>query len=459
MEVKESLKFTTNLYAFLNNLGMHVQPVEFVQTTFAVKQIKPDTPEEFKNVIIPIMAKNMNQAVLIRHAIDFILTTSGNWDAIKDTISFDQIDQGILKEAAPTIAKMADWIENPDLFYKMLEQLYRKLYEQYDDRAIRSGYTMLSDALELNKPEKEIVALTKVLELNGWCSEDIAKIRSIIEGMVIFIRRNISEFLISASKVISMTGFMHPSMPKSGQRDLWDIPLFFLSRKELEQVNVLVRRVALRFRDKLRQRQYGLNTNEVSIRKTLRLNTGMDNIIHLDYKRIKKLESPLIVLCDVSSSMRNYARFFLQFLSVVKDVFRKVKVIIFVSSIHEITSLIKTKPDDEVISTIFAEYPEARTYTDYGSVFKQFVEQYFGTVTAKTRLLVVGDGRTNHLYPGDEELEKIKKKAKEIIWFNPEENYNWYLGDSEMSLYMQYTDRIFTVRTLRELISALESIA
>lgn len=458
MEIKESIKFITKVYNFLSGLGLPVYPVEFAQVIYVVEQSKPRDHSSLIKIILPIMSRNKEQYLLLKDIVSFVLETSDEWEMVGNVFGFKHIDSLILRESAPTITKLMEWISHPELFYKRLQELYMQLNARYGDRILNSGYMFLSEALELDKHEKELVSLSKALELAGWCKDDIIKIITTIQNMLTFIRRNISEFVLNASKVSGMVSNMHSNEPKSGEKELWNIPLSFLSKKDIDTINQIIRRMAIHFREDVKRRQYGIPTRNVSVRQTFRLNAGRDTLIQLGYSKIKKLESPLIVLCDISGSMRNYARFFMQFISIVKDTFKKLRVFVFVSGVEDVTLLVKNKPTDDLIDRIFADYREARTYTDYGNTFRQFVSKYLGLVTSKTRLLIIGDGRTNYQYPGDKELALLKKRVKDIFWFTPDENYNWFIGDSEMNLYSQYTDKLFVVKTLGELKTALQSL-
>ncbi len=458
MEVAESVKLASRLYTFLAGLGMPVSPVEFAQTAFTIEQSRPDTYDALKRTIVPIMAKNKEHQVLLQQIMDFLLTTSDDWERLGQTLGSRVIDPDILRQTAPSIARMAAWLNHPELFYKRLQDLYRELYDRYGERVMNSGYMMLSDALELGRPEKELAALAGALGLAGWSPAEIKQLISAIENMLLFVRKGISEFIMNASKVMGAVSVLHAGEPKSGPKELWNIPLSFLSMKDMEAINQIIKRLALRLRQDIRRRQYGVLSSEVSIRQTLRSNAGRDALIQLGHSKIKKLESPLIVLCDISGSMRNYARFFMQFISIIKDTFKRLRVFVFVSDIQDVTSLVRSRPADEAIDRIFADYREARTYTDYGNVFRQFTRKGLGLVTTKTRLLIIGDGRSNYQYPGDQELATIRKKSKDILWFTPDEQYSWFVGDSEMNLYSRYTDELFVVRTLGELTIALESL-
>ncbi len=458
MEIEASIRLTTRVYNFLSGLGLPVSPVEFSQAVYVIGMTAPRDHEALKRAVIPIMARNREQYTLLHQIFDFLRAASGDWDKLGEMAGLQHIDPRLLRETAPTIAKFIDWASRPELFYRRLQELYTDMQTRYQDRMLNSGYLLLSDALELDRTGQELVVLGKALELAGWCPEDIRAVTAVIENVLAFVRRALSEFIMNASKVTGLTAALHSQEPKSGEKELWNIPLSFLSKKDIITINSIIRRMALRFRDDVRRRQYGIITKDVSIRRTFRLNAGRDTLIQLGYGKINKLESPLVVLCDISGSMRNYARFFMQFISVVKDTFKKLRVFVFVSGLEDVTRLVKTKPGEELIDRIFADYREARSYTDYGNVFRQFTAHHLGSITSKTRLLIIGDGRTNYQYPGDEELEMLKKRVKDILWFTPDEQYSWYTGDSEMNLYSRFTDELFVVRTLGELQTALQSL-
>ena len=56
-------------------------------------------------------------------------------------------------------------------------------------------------------------------------------------------------------------------------------------------------------------------------------------------------------------------------------------------------------------------------------------------ITARTTVIVLGDGRTNNLDPRTDILRRISERSKRIIWLNPESRFAWGTGDSEMPRY------------------------
>ena len=156
MEVKESIGFTTRIYNFLSGLGLPVSPVEFAQAVYSIEQAKPKTYDALKRIVVPIMARNKEQHLLLLQIIDFLMNTSEDWERLGNSMGIKHIDPLILRESAPTIAKILDWVAHPELFYKRLQELYLELHDRYQERMENSGYMLLAEALELDRPEKEL---------------------------------------------------------------------------------------------------------------------------------------------------------------------------------------------------------------------------------------------------------------------------------------------------------------
>ena len=51
--------------------------------------------------------------------------------------------------------------------------------------------------------------------------------------------------------------------------------------------------------------------------------------------------------------------------------------------------------------------------------------QFFAAVNEKTTVLIIGDGRNNYNRPNDWVLREIRRKAKQLIWLNPESRMTW----------------------------------
>jgi hypothetical protein len=52
----------------------------------------------------------------------------------------------------------------------------------------------------------------------------------------------------------------------------------------------------------------------------------------------------------------------------------------------------------------------------------------------------------------------MARRARAVYWFDPEPRAEWNSTDSVIGAYAPYCDRVFEVRTLRQLAAAVEAI-
>ena len=73
-------------------------------------------------------------------------------------------------------------------------------------------------------------------------------------------------------------------------------------------------------------------------------------------------------------------------------------------------------------------------------------------------MIMVGDARNNFNPPRLEALETIKRRARRIVWFNPENKALWGTGDSDMPKYLPLCNQVHVVSTLAELTAAVDGL-
>ena len=160
----------------------------------------------------------------------------------------------------------------------------------------------------------------------------------------------------------------------------------------------------------------------------------------------------VVVLCDVSDSVRNASRMMLLFVHTLQTLFSRVRSFIFVSEIGEATRFFKdTKPEDAMDSALAGDIISLASNSNYGRALSDFVRGQLGSVTRRTTVLVIGDGRNNHNPSSLWALEELKRKAKRVVWICTEPRSSWGFGDSEMLNYERACHQVVTVQTLDDL--------
>jgi hypothetical protein len=169
--------------------------------------------------------------------------------------------------------------------------------------------------------------------------------------------------------------------------------------------------------------------------------------------RTRRPQRPdVVVLCDVSDSVRNASRLMLLFTWSLQSLFNRVRSFIFVSELGEVTKHFKdAKPEDALEAALSGEVISLSSNSNYGNALSTFTKSYLGSVTRKTTVFVIGDGRNNFNAPHVWALEDLKRKAKRVVWICTEPKANWGFGDSEMANYSRAVSQVVTVLSLADL--------
>ena len=231
-------------------------------------------------------------------------------------------------------------------------------------------------------------------------------------------------------------------------------------RAELEES---LRRLLRSLRGAPRPRRKAAARGVVDGARTMRANMRYDGIPFRPVTVSKVEDRPrLLVLCDVSLSVRAAARFTLHLVHSLQSVASQVRTFVFVDDCVEITDLFAEHRIEEALSLVMPGLPAGGLVdvdgdSDYGSAFASFLEDHGSAVTRRTTLVVLGDGRGNGNDPRIPAFEELTRRARETVWLTPEPKYSWPLGRCDLPLYAEYCDRVQVVRNLHGLDLAAEA--
>jgi hypothetical protein len=240
---------------------------------------------------------------------------------------------------------------------------------------------------------------------------------------------------------------------RRSQSTVEDRPLHLLSRAEIEIAQRSVRALAEKLKARLIRRQRSKRRGQLNPRRTLRKNLAAGGVPMVPQFRTRRPARPdVIVLCDVSDSVRVTSRMMLLFTYTLQSLFSRVRSFIFVSELGEVTRFFKdARPEEAVDAATQSGVISLASNSNYGNALAEFTRGSLGSVTRKTTVLVIGDGRNNHNPPQVWALEDVKRKAKRVVWIATEPRQNWGFGDSEMLRYEKAVSQVVTVQTLSDL--------
>jgi len=216
-------------------------------------------------------------------------------------------------------------------------------------------------------------------------------------------------------------------------------------------VRAMARRLAQRHARSRRQRQRG----QLDVRRTLRRNAGFGGVPFDTVWRTRTLDRPRIVtICDVSGSVRAFARFLLLFVYSLSDVVGDIRSFAFSGSLVEVSDLFDAMPVEAAVDTVLRDVGGG---SDYGGMLGD-LERLLPDIDRRTTVLMLGDARNNRAPARADVMELLHRRARRVVWLNPEPRSYWGLGDSEMPRYAPHCSRVFECSTLRHLERVLDQL-
>ncbi len=233
---------------------------------------------------------------------------------------------------------------------------------------------------------------------------------------------------------------------------------YYLSEDDIRRMREAVTKLAQRLKNVVSIRRKRGKRGKLDLKATMRKNLqygGVPFKIHFDRKMKDKPQ--VMVLCDVSDSVRNVSRFMLQFVYSLQDLYSRVRSFIFVSELGEVTQLFEEQDITAAIEqALSGSLINVFAHSDFGRAFRSFHREFLSAVNKKTTVIILGDARNNYNLPHEWVLKEIRQRAKQVFWLNPENRLTWGFGDSEMDRYIPHCDVVEECRNLNQLYRVID---
>ena len=235
-------------------------------------------------------------------------------------------------------------------------------------------------------------------------------------------------------------------------------------RTDLEEMRREIFPLARRLATRLAKEQHSRHarTAPLDFRRTVRASIATGGVPITTHHRPKRPHrTDLVVLCDVSGSVANFAQFTLLFVFALREVFQSMRAFTFIDHVHEVTGHFRPGADPvDVLADLSASASHAALWgrTNYGRAFTKFAEKHADALTPKTTLLILGDARSNYSDLHEDTLEQLAGSVKRSFWLNPEHQRNWGTGDSAALPYGEIV-RMVECRNLAQLSEFVHELA
>ena len=242
------------------------------------------------------------------------------------------------------------------------------------------------------------------------------------------------------------------------RRELLDVPFTQLRHSEVETLREELQRLAARLRTRAALRQQRAREGKPDPRRTLRASLRYGGLPLEIQRRSRRRKPALVLLCDLSTSMRHCASFLLMLIYQLQDQVAKTSSFIFIDDLVEISDHFASREPREALLRVMRENPPGHYNTDLGRSLETLCERHSGCVDPRATLIILGDGRNNFNDPRLDLAQELQRRSHRLFWFNPEPRAQWGSEDSDMPDYARCADGVYAVSTLRELASAVDDI-
>lgn len=206
------------------------------------------------------------------------------------------------------------------------------------------------------------------------------------------------------------------------------------------------------FRIRLGRRLRAAQTGRIDFRRTIRAAIQRGGaLIDLNFRARRPRHVDLVILADISGSVRYAAQLMLELMAGARECFRRVSSFVYVDHLAE--------ADFEEGHLVMTPALDLYSRSDFGRVLGELWERRTGLLTRGTIVVIMGDGRNNRLPARADLIREIARACRGVVWLNPEDPARWGTGDSAIKQYAREVKAIVPSRNLRELQLALNAIA
>ena len=307
-------------------------------------------------------------------------------------------------------------------------------------------------ALEFPEVREAMRELMEQLQQMGMSKERIEQLREQIRQNLQGMQQQIEQF---AGERIAENMSERP--PADGADNLMNRPFDALSDSDKKILQREVQRLAAMLRTRIALRQKRAKSGQLDPKTTIRKNLKYQGVPMEIHYRDKTRKPKLVVICDISTSMRFCSELMLSFLFALQGQVRKTHAFAFIDHLEYISDDFNGSDADRAISSVLWRMPSGHYNTDLGWSLNDFNKEYLDTLNGQTTLIIVGDGRNNYNDPRLDIFSLMSRRAARTIWLNPEPPLMWH-GDSDMPKYALLCSNVLKVSNLRELVGAVDQL-
>jgi len=236
-----------------------------------------------------------------------------------------------------------------------------------------------------------------------------------------------------------------------------------MSAAELAEAKKMIRQLRLPL-PLIRTRRHApdLRGRRVHLRATLResLREGGD-VIPLVRSKPVEIHPPLVVLCDISGSMNPYARMFLHFLHALTNDRDRVHTFVFGTRLTNVTRQLRHRDVDVAMTRVADAIKDWSGGTRIGVCLHEFNWRWARRLLGQNAcVLLVSDGLDREAGEGlGEEMERLAKSCRSLVWLNPLLRYDKFEAKpAGVRAMLPHVDLFLPVHNLKSLVDLAHTL-
>ena len=225
-----------------------------------------------------------------------------------------------------------------------------------------------------------------------------------------------------------------------------------IADKDLPRARAMIRKLARQMVARITRRyRQSKRHKQLDLRKSIRHNIRFGGTMFRLRYRSRRIQKPrLVLLCDVSGSMARYVSFVLQFIYGINSVVGSIESFVFSEDLERVTGYFRNGSDfTATMLEVMNRSSEWGRGTNLGAALKTLHLNYPDVLTGQSYILVVSDTKTMALDEAVQELTKIKRKVKDVVWLNTLPEQDWEHSKSVHA--MQRVVKMYPCNTLSDL--------
>ena len=446
----------------LRAAGVRVSLAESVDALHAVQLLGIEDKNLFRESLRTTLVKEADDFAAFNELFSLYFGSGGPpLQSAMDDLSPDE--QEMLKAALEALSgrmqALMDWLtsgEGPSP--EELERLAQQAGVNWADDPRQAHWVTrrMLQQMGFAHLEEQLQQLTQKLQEMGMSREAMQKLLGVIEANREALQEQAAQQvgLQIAQQRANRPDDLHGS-------DLMHKPFQALSESEVELLRKEVQRLVTQLRSRAALRRKRGSKGKFDAKGTVRASQQYGGVpMDLRFKK-KKLKPSLVLICDMSRSMYHVTEFVLNLVYELQDQVSKTRSFAFYSDMQEVSHILAFKRGADAAEAVFEAFYAGHPghyATDLGHSLNTFFDNWLNAVSSRTTVVILGDGRNNYNSPRIDLMKQLQRRAKRLVWFNPEHPQQWGTGDSDMLEYVPVCDAVYMVRNLAQLSTAVDKL-